>query len=90
MLPWAAAASWRFRISDTGAYAFPSSAAVAPNTKAFPHAWYESPNIHSLTVDDSALIEKLVVERRYFLSGHRKVLPSLPAETGVYLVSRGK
>lgn len=63
----------------------------APNTKAFPYAWYESPNIHFLTVDDFeelALIEKLVVERRYFLSGHRKVttLPNLMAETAVYLV----
>jgi methionine biosynthesis protein MetW len=66
----------------------------APNTKAFPYAWYESPNIHFLTVDDFeelASLEKLVVERRYFLSGHRKVtaLPNLMAETAVYLVTRG-
>jgi len=66
----------------------------APNTKAFPYAWYESPNIHFLTVDDFeelAALEKLNVERRYFLSGHRRVttLPNLLAEVAVYLVSRG-
>jgi methionine biosynthesis protein MetW len=65
----------------------------APNTKAFPYAWYESPNIHFLTVDDFedlAALEGLTVERRYFLSGHRKVtlLPNLIAEVAVYQISR--
>jgi len=65
----------------------------APKTKLFPHEWYESPNIHILTVDDFeslAAKEKLEVERRYFLSGHRSVtfLPNLRAETAVFLVRR--
>ncbi|HTS28268.1 MAG TPA: methionine biosynthesis protein MetW [Bryobacteraceae bacterium] len=65
----------------------------APRTKLFPYEWYESPNIHFLTVQDFeelVALEKLVVERRYFLSGHRRVnvLPNLRAEVAVYLVRR--
>lgn len=65
----------------------------APRTRLFPYAWYESPNIHFLTVDDFeelAAQEDLTIERRYFLSGHRKVqvLPNLRAEVAVYLVRR--
>jgi methionine biosynthesis protein MetW len=64
----------------------------APRTKLFPYEWYESPNIHFLTVlDFEALagVEGLVVERRYFLAGRRKVtlLPNLMAEVAVFLVS---
>ena len=65
----------------------------APRTKLFPYEWYESPNIHFLTVHDFenlAQAEGLLVERRYFLAGHRKVklLPNLLTEVAVYLVSR--
>lgn len=65
----------------------------APRTKLFPYAWYESPNIHFLTVHDFEALaakEELIVERRYFLSGHRKVtlLPNLLAEVAVFLVRR--
>ena len=66
----------------------------APRTPLFPYQWYESPNIHFLTVEDFealAALEGLTVERRYFLAGHRKVelLPNLAAEVAVFLVSRG-
>ena len=65
----------------------------APRTQLFPYEWYESPNIHFLTVHDFenlAHAEGLLVERRYFLSGNRKVklLPNLLTEVAVYLVSR--
>jgi methionine biosynthesis protein MetW len=65
----------------------------APRTKLFPYEWYESPNIHFLTVQDFenlAEAEGLAIERRFFLAGHRKVarLPNLLAETAVYLVTR--
>jgi methionine biosynthesis protein MetW len=65
----------------------------APRAPLFPYEWYESPNIHVLTVRDfEGLIEleKLVVERRYFLTGHQKVgvLPNLLAEVAVFLVRR--
>ena len=64
----------------------------APRTKLFPYEWYESPNIHFLTVLDFevlAAVEGLVVERRYCLAGRRKVtlLPNLLAEVAVFLVS---
>jgi len=66
----------------------------APRTKLFPYDWYDSPNIHFLTVHDFEALaskERLVVERRYFLSGHHKVtlLPNLFAEVAVYLVAGG-
>ncbi|MEO8594035.1 MAG: methionine biosynthesis protein MetW [Candidatus Solibacter sp.] len=65
----------------------------APRTPLFPYAWYESPNIHFLTVDDFeelAALEGLIVERRYFLAGHRKMagFPNLMAEVAVFLVTR--
>jgi methionine biosynthesis protein MetW len=63
-----------------------------PKTDLFPYEWYDSPNIHFLTVHDFenlALQEGWVVERRYFLSGRRKVtfLPNLLAEVAVFLVA---
>ena len=60
----------------------------APRTSLFPYEWYESPNIHFLAVHD---FEALVVERRYFLAGHRNVgwQPNLLAEVAVFLVRRG-
>jgi methionine biosynthesis protein MetW len=65
----------------------------APKTKLFPYDWYDSPNIHFLTVDDFeelARREKLAVERRYFLSGRTRgrLLPNLMAEVAVFLVRR--
>jgi methionine biosynthesis protein MetW len=64
----------------------------APRTKLFPYEWYESPNIHFLTVQDFenlARVEGLLVERRYFLSGNRTVsfLPNLLTEVAVFCVS---
>jgi methionine biosynthesis protein MetW len=63
-----------------------------PKTKQFPYEWYSSPNIHFLTVHDFenlAAQEGWVIERRYYLSGHRKVslLPNLLAEVAVFLVA---
>jgi methionine biosynthesis protein MetW len=67
----------------------------APRTPLFPYAWYESPNIHFLTVQDFeelADLETLEVERRYFLSGHRTVkwIPNLAAEVAVFLLRAPK
>jgi hypothetical protein len=61
----------------------------------FPYEWYDSPNIHFLTVID---FEELTrqrgwgVEMRFFLSGARRVqwLPNLMAEIAIYLVKRGE
>ena len=65
----------------------------APKTKLFPHEWYDSPNIHVLSVNDFealAVKEGLIVERRYCLAGHRRIsaLQNLRAEVAVFLVRR--
>ncbi len=62
----------------------------APRTKLFPYEWYDSPNIHFLTIHDFealASLERWVVERRIFLAGHRSVrlLPNLMAAEAVFL-----
>ena len=64
----------------------------APITARFPHNWFDSPNIHILTVQDFeelVQMEGIRVERRYFLAAGHKVnlRPNLLAETAVYLVS---
>ena len=64
-----------------------------PRTKLFPYAWYDSPNIHFLTVQDFeelASMEGLTVERRYFLSGRNRVrfLPNLRTEVAVFQVRK--
>ncbi len=75
---------WRVRLS----MAFSGQ---APRTKLFPYKWYESPNIHFLTVNDFEALaseQGYTVERRYFLSGSRRVsvMPNLMAEVAVFLV----
>jgi methionine biosynthesis protein MetW len=76
---------WRMRLSML-------TRGQMPKTKLFPYEWYDSPNIHFLTVDDFenlAKKEDWVIERRYFLAGHRKVShsPNLLAEVAVYLIA---
>ena len=63
----------------------------APRTHLFPYEWYESPNIHFLTVDDfESLVsrERWQVYRRIFLAGDREVrfVPNLTAEIAVFLL----
>ncbi|HXB71346.1 MAG TPA: methionine biosynthesis protein MetW [Candidatus Acidoferrales bacterium] len=77
---------WRMRLSML-------LSGRAPRTSLFPYEWYESPNIHLLTVHDFeelARVEGWTVERRYFLAGPRKVTvqPNLMAEVAVFLVRR--
>jgi len=65
----------------------------APRSKCFPYEWYESPNIHFLTVKDFEVLadnQGWTVERKIFLSGHNAVraLANLRAEVAVYLVRR--
>jgi methionine biosynthesis protein MetW len=77
---------WRMRLSML-------LSGRAPRTSLFPYEWYDSPNIHLLTVNDFenlARAEGWTVERRYFLAGRRKVTvqPNLMAEVAVFLVRR--
>ena len=65
----------------------------SPQTKLFPYEWYNSPNIHFLTVTDFELLareQRWKVERRYFLGqgGTVKRFPNLMAELAVYLVTK--
>ena len=63
----------------------------APRTKLFPYDWYDSPNIHFLTVHDFeglAAKENWTVEHSIYLSNDKEVhrLPNLLAEVGVFLI----
>ena len=63
----------------------------APKTRLFPYDWYDSPNIHFVTVKDFealAVKQGFRIERRYFVAGTRQVslVPNLMAEVAVYLV----
>lgn len=65
----------------------------APKTALFPYEWYESPNIHFLTVDDFEILcarEKWTIEKRVFLSNDLPTggFPNLFAETAVYLIRK--
>jgi methionine biosynthesis protein MetW len=65
----------------------------APKTKLFPHEWYNSPNIHFLTVHDFVDLVRSqgwTAERDIFLGRHRRVstFPNLLAETAVFLVRK--
>ncbi len=64
----------------------------APRTRLFPHEWFNSPNIHFLSVLDFetlAVREHWHVEKRIFISGVKKIsgFPNLMAEVAVFLVS---
>lgn len=65
-----------------------------PVTRLLPIAWYETPNIHHVTVRDFRLLvaEKgLRVEGEWFLSGDKRIGPaaaSWRAEHAVFLLSR--
>jgi methionine biosynthesis protein MetW len=63
----------------------------APKTKLFPYNWYNSPNIHFLSINDFEDLcreHHFPIERRYFLAGsrHVKAFPNLVAQTAVFLL----
>jgi methionine biosynthesis protein MetW len=65
----------------------------SPRTQLFPYEWYDSPNIHFLTVHDFeslAAKERWTIERSIFIAGHRHVtlFPNLLAETAVFLICK--
>lgn len=77
---------WRVRLSHL-------ASAHAPRTRLFPYDWYDSPNIHFLTVadfEDLLREQAWVVERRLFLSGHTVVqwAANWRAEVAVYCFRR--
>ena len=65
----------------------------APRTKLFPYEWYDSPNIHFLTVRDFEVLaekEHWTVERAIYVSRDKKVrlFPNLMAEVAVFLIRK--
>ena len=65
----------------------------APKTKHLPYEWYDTPNIHFVTVPDFDELlrrERISVEKAYFLRGGHRVhfRPALMADTAVYLLKR--
>ena len=63
----------------------------APKTKLFPYDWYNSPNIHFLSINDFEDLCRengFKVERRYFLAGSRQIrlAPNLIGKTAVFLL----
>jgi methionine biosynthesis protein MetW len=67
----------------------------APRNRLFPYEWYDSPNLHFLTVDDFEVLcakENWPVECTIFLAGQREVkhLPNVMSEVAVFVItSRG-
>lgn len=64
-----------------------------PVTAALPFAWYDTPNLHFLSLSDFCDYcreQGIVVERSFFTVGNRRVwvLPNLLAEFGFFLLTR--
>ena len=93
------------RIADRAFVSFPNFAqwrirralmfgGTMPVTRLLPARWYDTPNIHHVTVDDfRALIAErdLRIERQWFLRGDRPIgmrSANLFAEHAVFLLSR--
>lgn len=65
----------------------------APVTRCFPYQWYDSPNIHFLTIKDFQVLAREQgwrVEREIFLSGRYsgRFLANLLAEVAVFLLRK--
>lgn len=64
-----------------------------PVTPSLPYHWYETPNLHFLSISDFIRYcaeKKITVEKAFFLNERRVVyhLPNLLAQTGIFLISR--
>lgn len=65
----------------------------APKTRLFPYDWWDSPNIHFLTVHDFEHFvahQGWTIERAIYVAGYRKLtlFPNLLAETAVFLIRK--
>ena len=63
----------------------------APKTRHLPYEWYDSPNIHFVTIldfEETLAGLGLTIEQSYFLQGNRRIrwLPNMRARIAVYLV----
>ena len=65
----------------------------APKTKHLPYEWFDTPNVHFVTIPDfEELVRRdgLTVQKSFFLRGYRRISyrPSLLADSAVYLISK--
>ena len=61
-------------------------------TKALPFRWYETPNLHFLSISDFVdycRVKKIKIERNVFLNDKKSIalFPNLFAQTGIFLIS---
>lgn len=64
-----------------------------PVTGAMPYQWYETPNLHFLSISDFTSycrLKKINIEKGIFLNEKKTVslLPNLFAQTGIYLINQ--
>jgi methionine biosynthesis protein MetW len=64
----------------------------APVTGGLPYQWYETPNLHFLSITDFIIYchaKKIVIERAIYTGGKSRVvmLPNLFAQAGIFLIS---
>ncbi len=74
----------RFQISFLG---------KTPVTEALPYMWYETPNLHSVSISDFidyCARKGIKIERRAFLGGEKRVylFPNFFAQVGLFLISK--
>lgn len=65
----------------------------APVTPSLPYPWYETPNLHFLSISDFTRYcaeLNITIEKAFFLKNGARAdsLPNLLAQTGIFLVSR--
>lgn len=65
-----------------------------PVTASLPYQWFETPNLHFLSISDFidyCRLKDVTMERSIYISGGKsiKLFPNLFAETGIFLVHRG-
>ncbi|MFH0887008.1 MAG: methionine biosynthesis protein MetW [bacterium] len=65
----------------------------APVTSSLPYQWYDTPNLHFLSISDFVKYcqnKGIKIEKKVFITGNHqiKILPNLLAETAIFLISR--
>lgn len=66
-----------------------------PITAALPYKWYQTPNLHFLTISDFkhyCLEKKINIEQEIYLNFEKRIyfLPNLFANTGIFQISQNK
>lgn len=65
----------------------------APITPALPYKWFDTPNLHFLSIADFydfCAERNIMIEKTAFIRGEKtaKIFPNLMAESGLFLISR--